>query len=828
MKMGKKIGKNILAVMLIACLVLSIAPAGFALSGDPSELWVCPNCEKENSGNFCTNCGTPRPVESSTWICPDCGEENDGNFCSNCGRKAPEAGGEGQKKQEEQKEQWVQLFYGYYYESNRTERKMTVNGDGKVSETMTHTVPYSGPETLEVERNTFDSDGKIVSSETRDAGTGALTASETWAYDQEGRVLEILTRRADGTLSQKQSNSYADDGSVTEVESYDDNENLKSRSVTTKDRDGNVVRSESYDADGVRNSLRETSYDAEGRKISGENTTFIATGEDYTSTVSYEYDQNGLLNRSVEKHITGYYAGKTDVTTYTYDAWGNEVEEITLRDGEWYTSREYGWGLLKAGEITEVSGRTDFDSFDPAAYKGLNPEKSYGRISLTETQILNHDGVRVTAVSYSADGDSESVHIYAENSGNDKINLEIHTLQLNGKNTEPMSFYCSLEAHESKYSDIRLSPSLLKAAGIEKLESISVAMDMQVDYKTVFTSDTVRIPVRDQRTRVSGFVPMEKSLVDEDSLSIRIVGYDIQSTSFDVYYSIENHLEDEIRMEGNDTLFNGQAGSPYAQYTTVAQLASGMYISQFHNASYGKLDSVKAFEYSLLLKDGHYKELGKVEHIRWEFDAEGNLAGFSAEPFDGKISGPESAPSAAGSGASSSSAPSGGSSSTSSDTKTSYDKNGEKITEKYDANGKLTYKEEPYYVNGRKSGTLVYEAEITCFNLGETYTTPSSWIIPVMTPLTRLDRCLSFTLNMIFYEVDDSSRLGTQNVFYRVDGVFQKAGYLEMEHVNTVYSMDFNLKNGSKIDGFAMMPYFPKHSGSYSLGCYLTDVYYVK
>lgn len=51
-----------------------------------SENWTC-ECGQENTGNFCSNCGKPKPVR---WFCPDCGRENYGTFCINCGRKKPE------------------------------------------------------------------------------------------------------------------------------------------------------------------------------------------------------------------------------------------------------------------------------------------------------------------------------------------------------------------------------------------------------------------------------------------------------------------------------------------------------------------------------------------------------------------------------------------------------------------------------------------------------------------------------------------------------------------------------------------------------------------
>ena len=49
--------------------------------------WICPNCGKENNGNFCPFCGTKKPPEEI--ICTECGEvyppDTDYAFCPNCG-----------------------------------------------------------------------------------------------------------------------------------------------------------------------------------------------------------------------------------------------------------------------------------------------------------------------------------------------------------------------------------------------------------------------------------------------------------------------------------------------------------------------------------------------------------------------------------------------------------------------------------------------------------------------------------------------------------------------------------------------------------------------
>lgn len=52
--------------------------------------WKC-GCGVENTGKFCSECGTPKPVPAAgSWKCA-CGAENTGKFCSNCGTAKPAA-----------------------------------------------------------------------------------------------------------------------------------------------------------------------------------------------------------------------------------------------------------------------------------------------------------------------------------------------------------------------------------------------------------------------------------------------------------------------------------------------------------------------------------------------------------------------------------------------------------------------------------------------------------------------------------------------------------------------------------------------------------------
>ena len=52
--------------------------------------WKC-SCGTENTGKFCTNCGSPKPAPAGSWKC-SCGTENTGKFCTDCGKPKPDDG----------------------------------------------------------------------------------------------------------------------------------------------------------------------------------------------------------------------------------------------------------------------------------------------------------------------------------------------------------------------------------------------------------------------------------------------------------------------------------------------------------------------------------------------------------------------------------------------------------------------------------------------------------------------------------------------------------------------------------------------------------------
>lgn len=53
-----------------------------------ADTWTCSCGHGGNTGKFCVECGSPKPVGGDSWTC-SCGAVNQGRFCQNCGSPKP-------------------------------------------------------------------------------------------------------------------------------------------------------------------------------------------------------------------------------------------------------------------------------------------------------------------------------------------------------------------------------------------------------------------------------------------------------------------------------------------------------------------------------------------------------------------------------------------------------------------------------------------------------------------------------------------------------------------------------------------------------------------
>ena len=67
--------------LLSTVATMNIASAPVSAPAPQGEIWQCA-CGNNNSGKFCTECGTKKPED---WVC-SCGIRNKGKFCTECGK----------------------------------------------------------------------------------------------------------------------------------------------------------------------------------------------------------------------------------------------------------------------------------------------------------------------------------------------------------------------------------------------------------------------------------------------------------------------------------------------------------------------------------------------------------------------------------------------------------------------------------------------------------------------------------------------------------------------------------------------------------------------
>ena len=150
------------------------------------------------------------------------------------------------------------------------------------------------------------------------------------------------------------------------------------------------------------------------------------------------------------------------------------------------------------------------------------------------------------------------------------------------------------------------------------------------------------------------------------------------------------------------------------------------------------------------------------------------------------------------------------------------------VVSKYDDEGNLLYKEEPIFTDGIETGLQTYIRLVDCMATDETYDTLYQWTVPVYRPAISLDNCKSFTICFKYNSIPDTISLGYQRLFYRQNGYFYELKPINVEKLDTMYTIDVQFDAPVTIDGFATQPMKNPRSGTYDLEFFLADVILVK
>ncbi len=534
-----------------------------------------------------------------------------------------------QESQNGKQEEWVLLYSAYYYSGELdSARKMTYNVNGKVLETVSLNSDADGLKQMTRETNYFDETGIPIHSETVDAETKNLVAQKDMEYNKEGKLLRRQTVDDLGNIRSEQKNSYSKEGSVLETIQYDDNEEIKSRSLTYRNTNNQTWKYENYNEFGEISYSYEIEYDGEGRKTGQYEISYSGNSDNIESAVNFEYNTDGVLIKSVEKYLTGgdYLTEADYVTVYDYDEYGNLMEERTTRGGEETTRHIQKWGLIQDGEIVRISAPDGFvDELEQAKYTWA--KKSSGRISLEKTVLMDKNKVKVTAESYAADENREGIRLLFENNRVEDIKIRVPFLMVNDYRIVQNAYF-TVKANSVLKDRLNIDIACLEAVGIDQIQSVSIGLEVLKDYEKQFESGVVTVPVHDSRYRVSMLIPIQKPVLEEDKLKIKLVGYRKYGSYADLYYYFENRSKEPVHIQSLDALINGGEGAKYSIIQDVEAESLALYHSSFYNSSYSKIDNLRLWSFGVELMTKSYNRFGKAEKIAMEFDSYGQLRNF--------------------------------------------------------------------------------------------------------------------------------------------------------------------------------------------------------
>ena len=523
-------------------------------------------------------------------------------------------------------EYWTVLSYVFTSKyGGIRETEYLFEGDEDSETSVSHDyIPYENSETWTIETLSSETE-REKTYEVRDWLTGELMEIHTVRYAEDGRVDSDETRDAAGNLLMEQRYGYSADQRSLDYCTYDDNGNEDYHFIRTMDLDGNPLRVEYYyDNSDKISRLEETAYDEEGRAVSGHVVSYSDQYEDYEYDVAYEYDREGILVRKVQTGLNGYYAGEEEITEYRYDAYGNKLEERQIDGSGEIGLSSWSYGLIRNGKLVETSGEIcHIEKPDDTAHgtARTGTRKSTGTISLTETELLDAEGIRIDAVGYDAKGNQESMRLYTKNETEEDCFVVVERLKINGHQTNHKT-YLSIPAGTEGTQTLSISQALLDAAGVDHIEEISMSFKLEFGYETVYESDSVSISVQDQRERVSGMISIPLILLENDRLTVKLIGCELSGSLVTVYFKTENRSDADLKVTGGDGELNGESCDIYYRESVPAGTEL---LSEFnlHYEDYSPVSSIDTMSFLLQLAEPGGAEFGESDRITVSFTGEG-------------------------------------------------------------------------------------------------------------------------------------------------------------------------------------------------------------
>lgn len=232
------------------------------------------------------------------------------------------------------------------------------------------------------------------------------------------------------------------------------------------------------------------------------------------------------------------------------------------------------FSALREGNALRVNGGTvqgelflpaekpeDVRALDREAAAGSRDsgEVSHGTVSLTPTLLLDESGLSAWAVGYSADEkNSEVVLIELENNSAETVTFTTESVVING---EPLSttIFEELAPGGSTRCELYLEGELMGLLGIETIESFILELSAEnEDGSFRVKGAPTSVSLRDERTRVFHAVRLDRKVLSERALELKLLGYLVDSGLVKLYYTLDNAGDCGLWLHGNEGQINGE------------------------------------------------------------------------------------------------------------------------------------------------------------------------------------------------------------------------------------------------------------------------------
>lgn len=370
-------------------------------------------------------------------------------------------------------------------------------------------------------------------------------------------------------------------------------------------------------------------------------TSAYTTGYAADDDIGYYAGENGRFSFALSENGYCYwyqdgarYAGK-----YQVKADGIEMNLIgsgTTRDTSFRAEKQDDGSLKVFGGV--VDGELFTKTEKPQSIRAVDQmwaerirhsKKSSGKISLTETVLLDQNGIRIVATGYSARENIETVQLQLENDGEKEAVVTAASVLINGKAAD-LPFFSKLAPHETVRGTLRVYPVVLEALSVEKIETISIAFSIDVQDLENIVSESVPVPVQDSRNRVPVLIPIGKTIFTSDKLRVDLVGYENTGSDVDLYYVVQNDAEAGFDAKTTRTALNGEEGSAYAIDQHVEAGIGMLYLGSFHKVVYSSIGKLNSLEFDLQLSSSYTEIFVSLSRVRLEFEPDGQVCSFES------------------------------------------------------------------------------------------------------------------------------------------------------------------------------------------------------